>query len=448
MVLSFTACGGRGPVGSLLVVGTFDESSASGSVSDEASNDIDSSFSATTTSGRTMKRTSATASSVISSDADTPTKRTTSTTAADKKTENNVTTTTTRPTAAPVKETDVKAVTPAHGTWIVLANDTVYNWWQTYDFVKTDSQPYVKNADIYYPNNVTLSWSAKKSPSQYRVTLSTKANMSGAKRYTVSGTKLELNDLFIGTTYYWQVEAIYTGKTVKSAIYCFFTADSPRCLKIEGVSNTRDIGGYAAGDGYRVKQGMIYRGAILDSITAAGKAYMLDTLGIKTDLDLRRPGEDSAGIGSPLGTGVNYININGRYYLGENSINSTEGKKIIAQEVRPFANPDNYPIFMHCSVGRDRTGCLALIIEGLLGMSKEDILMEYELFVFSRRGTMDGTTVAHMTNMIESVYRQINSKFYEGNNFAEKVENYLLSCGITPTEIEAIRTLMLEKVEE
>lgn len=396
------------------------------------------------TSSQTQQSSRDSTTTKASSTGSTTSTTTSTTTSKEATTTTTATFTTTRPTASPIKETEVKAVNPTHGAWIVLANPTVYDWWKNYHSATTNSEPYVRHADIYYPNNVTLRWDNPEAATEYRVTLSTNADLRNAKTYTVRGKSLTMSELFVSTTYYWQIEAIYPNETKKSAIYCFFTADSPRWIKIDGVSNTRDIGGYDVGNGYRIKQGMIYRGATLDNVTAAGKDYMLKTLGIKTDLDLRTPGKEGTGVSSPLGSNVKYINIDGRrYYKDAKSIATDEGKKIIAQEIRPFADPNNYPIFMHCSAGRDRTGCLALIIEGLLGMSKEDLLMEYELFVFSERGTTGDSTVARLTGLIESVYDYLDRDF-QGDTFAEKVEKYLLSCGVSAKEIQAIRAQMLE----
>ena len=214
---------------------------------------------------------------------------------------------------------------------------------------------------------------------------------------------------------------------------------------IEGVSNTRDIGGVEAVDGYRIKQGMIYRGGKLEGITEAGKEFFLNYLGLKTDLDLRTPGEGGAGSGSPLGADVNYVNINGRYYVGGMGIQSEEGKQVFAQEIRLFADPDNYPIYIHCSLGRDRTGTLAMVIEGLLGVNFNDLMKDYEISVFSVTGTLDGASVEGIRNNIKTTYDYLNT--FDGNNFSERVENYLLSIGITEEEIRTIRDLLLEEVK-
>ena len=355
-------------------------------------------------------------------------------------------------------ETDNKEnsdmVYPENGAKIVLANDEVYGWWDTYNYKRTDSTPFYRHEDIYYPNSLTFEWEADDSADYYRLFLSTDKDFAtdATESYFVNDTSLTLSHLFTGTKYYWQVIATKitdggNGEKNWNAVYptSFTTAQSPRCLEIEGVSNTRDIGGLDAVDGYRIKQGMIYRGGKLEDITDEGRAFFRDYIGITTDLDLRTPGEGGAGGVSPLGEDINYVNLDGRYYVGSKGISTDEGKALFAQEIRLFADPDNYPIYIHCSLGRDRTGTLAFVIEALLGVNFNDLMMDYELSVFSVTGTLDNASVQAIRNNIKATYDYINT--FNGANFAERTEMYLLSIGITPAEIQSIKDILLEEVK-
>ena len=345
-------------------------------------------------------------------------------------------------------------VYPKNGARIVLANDDVYGWWEKYNYKRTDSTPFYRHEDIYYPNSVTFEWEENETADYYRLFLSTDVNFDSEKTesYLVNSTSLTLSHLHTGTKYYWQVigtEILEDGdrELNRSVVYptSFTTAASPRCLEIEGVSNTRDIGGLKAKDGYRVKQGMIYRGGKLEDITDEGKEFFRNYLNLQTDLDLRTPNEGGAGKGSPLGSDINYVNIDGRYYTGSKGISNDLGKELFAQEIRLFANPDNYPIYIHCSLGRDRTGTLAMVIEGLLGVTFNDLMMDYELSVFSVTGTLDNASVQAIRNNIKATYDYINT--FNGANFAERTEMYLLSIGITPAEIQSIKDILLEEVK-
>jgi hypothetical protein len=192
---------------------------------------------------------------------------------------------------------------------------------------------------------------------------------------------------------------------------------------------------------------MVYRGGKLEDITARGKWQFLYGLGIKTDLDLRTPGEGGAGSSSPVSSSLNYVNIDGRYYVesctGIFGINSEAGKAFIAEEIRVFTNPNNFPVYIHCSLGRDRTGTLVFLLQALCGMEERDLIMEYELSIFSVTGTLDNGNPA---SSIIATYDYINNNF-AGDSFAKKTENFLLSIGITAEEIATIRSILVEEVQ-
>ena len=119
-----------------------------------------------------------------------------------------------------------------------------------------------------------------------------------------------------------------SGKVVRSAVSSFRTEDAaPRWIGLEGeVVNVRDLGGWHAAGGRRVRQGMIYRGQGLNENSVTGERrgryrltfgdrdYLADTLGIRTDLDLRTLGETADMEESPLGRGVNLIRSSSPFY--------------------------------------------------------------------------------------------------------------------------------------
>ena len=193
-----------------------------------------------------------------------------------------------------------------------------------------------------------------------------------------------------------------------------------------------------------MRQGIAYRGARLDAITSNGVVSALKTYGIKTDLDLRKNGEGTAGGVSPLGNEVRYFNYSCPYYWGgTDGINNPNNYENLAAAIKVFADADNYPIYYHCSIGRDRTSMVTMLLLGVLGVSITDIFMDYEVSFLTSRTFYDTATPEHMMNIFTATCTNI-SVYNEGTTFAQQCEDYLLDIGVTAEEIAAIRANMLE----
>ncbi len=225
----------------------------------------------------------------------------------------------------------------------------------------------------------------------------------------------------------------------RSLVYqgSFETAISPRFLNIQNIGNARDIGGWQTVSGKTVKQGMIFRGSEIDGaveatykLNEAGVSEMLTRLGIKYDMDLRDSTDSVPG---------EYIlgkNVTHKYYSAPmyGAAFEANGKAAVRQIFGDLANKNNYPIYMHCTYGRDRTGTICYILEALLGVSENDVIREYELSGLFYGG-------ANRSDIM-TVYGGLLS--YEGATLQEKTENYLLSIGVTKQEIESIKSILLK----
>ena len=241
------------------------------------------------------------------------------------------------------------------------------------------------------PLPATLSWEADK-PGGFCVKVSENPDLSDPRVYTTDACSLDVFNLKIGARYYWTVNEEKTET--------FLTLDAPpRNLKIDGVKNARDLGGWKTLDGKRVKQGLLYRTGTLDGyseserkmkdlVTPAGKSTLTDQIGIKTEIDLRRDHESEPGYPpegkteSTLGEGVRYLHC--PILLGpENYLNSVESLRRIFSTL---ADPQNYPVAFHCRVGADRTGFVSYLLLALLGVGREDVLRDYLFTNFSEQG--------------------------------------------------------------
>ena len=249
----------------------------------------------------------------------------------------------------------------------------------------------------------------------------------------------------VGTAYRWSVAAKGKGEATGR----FVTADQPpRLLRAEGVHNLRDLGGWRTRDGRRVRQGLLFRSANLCEnscecaerpprlrVTAADCHFLTNSLGIRTELDLRGPKECEGLSSSPLGLSVRRVEISSGCY-GEMSRQSA--KDACLRELRLIADGRNLPLLFHCSSGQDRTGTLAFIVNGLLGVPPEDLARDWDATMlwnnehdwFNRN-----VSYAALLKVIED---------YPGLTLNDRIASYVKSIGFTDEEIARLRGMLLE----
>ena len=330
---------------------------------------------------------------------------------------------------------------PANNETVSLVNEEVEDFLDGHVFGKGLVVADTRTEDLGVSVPVTLSWECSKANTGYTVIYTTQQDFSDAVEIDTTETSVELEDLFVATTYYWQVVTHMEKGDNYSTVFAFTTKETPRLLSIDGAYNARDLGGYLTEDGkYRVKQGLIFRGSKLDSITEEGIDKFLNVYNITTDFDLRDETDSGfTGESSPV-TGVeNYINIGGVGYSASISSNIEEMK----QEILVFIEQENYPIYAHCSAGRDRCGTLMFHIGALLGLSKETLVADYEMTYLSAKSYAKGDQKGH--DWIATFLSAFEC--LEGETYKEKAENFWLKNGITQEQIDTLRSIMLDPVE-
>ena len=292
---------------------------------------------------------------------------------------------------------------------------------------------YHDHFDASKPSRVSFRWEAKDALSS-TIEISKTADFSDIFLSAIARNIYDGYNFEIGTTYYWRVR----NPKEESEVFSFTTEDAaPRFMYFDGTTNARDIGGYVTEDGKRIKQGLIYRGAELDMhqvLTEAGKIAMHDTLGIKTDLDLRG---EAVGFcnESPIGKDVKLCQIPLCAY--EEYIQD-QNFEALNKILDILSDEKNYPVFFHCWGGADRTGCLAFTIEALLGLEEELLMRDFELTSLSGLGNVKNRDEKEFASMINSL------KEY-GETWKERMTKFLVEAGISLEKIQKIREIMLEK---
>lgn len=304
-----------------------------------------------------------------------------------------------------------------------------------------DTTPYVGNLSKSAPNPTHLSWETEAN----NVTIHIYEGNDTTKEvvsYQVSEKEFDFYNTKLGQEYTITVSDD-EGKEETSEPIHFITGDrGPRNLFIDGVENVRDLAGWG-----NMKQGMIYRSGRFNAdkkdievtVTEKGIYELNNHLKIKTEIDLRRTSNNEVGgltDKSVLGDHVKYIQI--PMYYGGNNILTFKGKAsgdtyqydnpaAIATFFEVLADENNYPIDFHCSIGKDRTGCLSYLIEGLMGNSEELLMRDYMFTNFADAGYCK-------PNEINDRYGKTINQYDLGDSLQEKIYNYLNNEVGVPTD--------------
>ena len=170
-------------------------------------------------------------------------------------------------------------------------------------------------------------------------------------------------------------------------------------------------------------------------VAPEGRYFFLDLWKVKSDIDLRSDRECWGMTGSPLGPGVKWHHISSAAYAG---MQTEGGKAQFAKVFKVFLDEKNYPVIFHCIAGQDRTGAVAFILNGLLGVPEEELYLDWE---------ETGFWNPNVKFNHELCFNRLIGGFEKlpGKDLHEKIENYVLGCGFKPADIAHFRELMLEK---
>lgn len=253
---------------------------------------------------------------------------------------------------------------------------------------------------------------------------------------------ITVSNLRPNANYHFEVTA--GGKTVKSGSFKT-TGHVHQVFFYKQVRNARDLGGWKTKDGSKtVKYRKVYRGGRLQANTLTAKGIKdIKAEGIKAQLDLR--GKSDV-LSAPAVEGMDFcapvIEEGYSTLLKSDQAKAKQCFEFIANCVH-----ENKPVYFHCSLGRDRTGTIGMMVLGILGVNEGDISKEYELTQFAPHGwaTSDGEKTK-MTRKADydDAAKYIWSLAGDGGSFADGMQNYLLSIGVSQATIDQFRSDMLE----
>jgi protein-tyrosine phosphatase len=188
------------------------------------------------------------------------------------------------------------------------------------------------------------------------------------------------------------------------------------------VVNARDVGGTRLAQGGSVACGWLFRGPPL-TLTALG-CEQARALGLRTVIDLRVADERSA-LPDSTCTGADFVlsPLPVPYGLGPADYLADLNADTLATVFHTFGDPERYPIYFHCTWGRDRTGVVAALLLRTLGASQEDVMAEYML---------SETSVGAYPDALQAVLAEIEAR--------GGPESFLSGIGISRAEIAVMRS--------
>ncbi len=174
-----------------------------------------------------------------------------------------------------------------------------------------------------------------------------------------------------------------------------------RLIALEGATNFRDLGGYEALDGRRVRWRRLFRADGLHALTPSDLAA-LEALGIEEALDMRygpeRAGEPARLPGSVASVHIGLADSPANSLLETMHAGGVSSAEAAWTRLRDsYARyPDKYapacrailkrlaakgapPLLFHCTAGKDRTGFAAAVVLEALGVPRETIMEDYLL---------------------------------------------------------------------
>ena len=300
-------------------------------------------------------------------------------------------------------------------------------------------------ADI--PPTHTITWTADASAGSLNLHVQ-EGSWSRDYSLNAGAASQDMTNLVPGKEYKWTVTSTAGGQVVAEG--SFKTKGLLHQVYFEPKGrNARDLGGWKGFGGKTLAFRKLYRGGAIHGsrLNAVGKAEFR-AQGIKAEVDLRE--ESDVPSKSPMGDDIAFFapgfESGYNHMVRDNKPKVKETFCFVVQCLR-----ENKPVYFHCSAGRDRTGTLAVLLEGALGVSESDMAKDYELTYFSPESWSmstddDGNSYYGHVRTTYS-YKSIRKTIFketDSGTYPERIVKYLLKIGVPQQDIDDLRAIMLE----
>ena len=245
--------------------------------------------------------------------------------------------------------------------------------------------------------------------------------------------------------------------------------DPRRIVGLEAVHNFRDLGGYPAAGGTITRWHLLYRADGLGRLAGAD-IEVVRALGLRTVIDLRSQAELDGHGRFPheaIDVTFTHLPIIDATWAADSHLDKTEheflvwayrnmlevGSARFARAITELAVPGALPAVFHCAAGKDRTGILAALVLGALGVPRTVVLADYALTVdgmqlmraYAERThpemaeRMAATPSAFMAALPDALGDVLDHVVAEHGS----VRGYLDSIGVSPESIHSLTSQLL-----
>ncbi|MBR0151935.1 MAG: tyrosine-protein phosphatase [Synergistaceae bacterium] len=268
------------------------------------------------------------------------------------------------------------------------------------------------------------------------------------------------------------------------------TQTQSQSINLEGVGNARELGGYVGYNGRAVKHGVILRTADLSHATSNDIQRLQDVYHLATVIDLRMnmeiaqapdpeiPGVVNIHCGimdeeatmkriqetAPADKVELLINavksgvVNDKLYI--TFLSGDQGKEGYSRMFKELeALPEGKSLLFHCTQGKDRTGCAAMLILSALGVDEDTIMADYVLtntfnakLIESERKMLEergyrGEELEAIMKAMDEVDPQymINALEWMKENYSSVAGYITQKLGVSESQIDALREKFLAK---
>ena len=249
--------------------------------------------------------------------------------------------------------------------------------------------------------------------------------------------------------------------------------DADRTLPLVGAFNFRDLGGYRTTDGRQVKWRTLFRADGLTNLTPED----LDDLAridLRTVVDLRTTMEiDERGRFPFESHPLTFHHLSvidqtwDREAVAIMEMSTTEflhwaytgmladGAARFARAFDLLADTDALPAVFHCAAGKDRTGLLAALVLGALGVERDSIVADYVLTEVAMERILDRLRetperAEYLATTPKSFFAADGDAMHRVIDDIERdhgsIRDFTRSIGVSEATLERLDGLLLEDV--